>query len=237
MMPRTAWRGCAAAGIVAFICSSSFGRIPGMATCGPDGGLGPIIAFEFARTPADVVALFGSEPCTSTLVAAQKAGLLLDALGFIPFYTAFLMLAVVAIDAQSWIKRALIVILLIAALGDQMEGALMYAILRDLPGTPALLDMLWWPVHVKFALLALGTIGIAEILVHGRWLPRLSAGVIALGGFLALTGLLVMPSSWMMSGFLLAWVTLLVAALIASFWPSLFAARAVPPPGRATPSA
>jgi hypothetical protein len=235
-MSRTAWRWCAATGIVAFTCSSSFGRIPDMVACGPDGGLGPIMAFEFARTPADVAALFGSEPCTAALVAAQKTGLLLDALGFIPFYTAFLMLAVVAIDAQRWIKRALIAMLLVAALGDQIEGALMFAILRNLPGTPALLDTLWWPVHVKFALLALGTIGIAEILVHGRWLPRLFAGFIALGGFLALTGLLSMPSSWMMSGFLLAWVSLLIAALIASF-SSLFAARAAPPPDQATPSA
>jgi hypothetical protein len=61
----------------------------------------------------------------------------------------------------------------------------MYAILRDLPGTPALLGALWWPVHVKFALLALGTIGIAEILPRTA-APRLFAGLIAMGGLLAL---------------------------------------------------
>lgn len=237
MTPRTAWRWCAAAGIVAFICSWSFGRIPGMVACGGDGGLGPIIAFEFARTPADVAALFGSEPCTSALVAAQKTGLLLDALGFIPFYTAFLVLAAIAAGARGWAGRTVIAVLLIAALGDEIEGALLHMILRDLPGTPALLEALWWPVHVKFALLALGTIGIGEIMARGRLLPRIFAGFVATGGFFAFTGLMLMPSSWMMNGFLLAWVMLLIAALIASFSPSLFAARAAPPPDPLAPSA
>jgi hypothetical protein len=236
MTPRTAWRGCAAAGVVAFICSSSFGRIPGMVSCGPDGGVNPIMAFEFARTPADIVALFGSEPCTSTLVAAQKAGLLLDALGFIPFYTAFLILAVIAAGSRRRVQMAVIAIFMVAAVSDQIEGGILYAILRDLPGTPALLGALWWAVHVKFALLALGTIGIAEILARGQRLSRLFAGLIAMGGLLALTGLMTMPSSWMMTGFLLGWVSLLIAAFIASF-SSLFAAHAAPPPDPATPSA
>jgi hypothetical protein len=236
-MPRTAWRGCAAAGIVAFICSSSFGRIPGMASCGLDNGLGPIMNFEFARTPADIITLFGSEPCTSTLVAAQKTGLLLDALGFIPFYTAFLILAAIAAGSRRRVQLAMIAIFMVAAVSDQIEGALLYAILRDLPGTPALLGTLWWAVHVKFALLALGTIGIAEIMTRGRRLARLFAGFIAMGGLFALTGLMTMPSSWMMTGFLLAWVTLLIASLIASFWPLPFAAPAAPPPGPVTPSA
>jgi hypothetical protein len=131
----------------------------------------------------------------------------------------------------------MIAIFMVAAVSDQIEGALLYAILRDLPGTPALLGALWWAVHVKFALLALGTIGIAEIMTRGRRLARLFAGFIAMGGLFALTGLMTMPSSWMMTGFLLAWVTLLIAALIASFWPLPFAAPAAPPPGPAMPSA
>ena len=236
MTPRTAWRGCAAAGIVAFICSASFGRIPGMVACGPDAVINPIIAFEFARTPADIIALFGSEPCTTTLVAAQKTGLLLDALGFIPFYTAFLILAVIAAGSRRRVQMAVIAIFMVAAVSDQIEGGILYAILRDLPGTPALLGALWWAVHVKFALLALGTIGIAEILARGRRLSRLFAGFIAMGGLLALTGLMTMPSSWMMTGFLLGWVSLLIAAFIASF-SSLFEAHAAPPPDPATPSA
>src|SRR4051812_32811233 len=85
--PRTAWRLCVLAGLVAFACSWAFGRIPGLAACGMFDGsarLGPILAFELARTPGDVAALFGSGACRATLVGAQNSGLWLDALGFIP---------------------------------------------------------------------------------------------------------------------------------------------------------
>lgn len=238
MTPRTAWRGCAAAGIVAFICSASFGLIPGMAACGPTGGLDPIVAFEFTRTPADVATLFGDEPCTSSLVAAQKTGLLLDTLGFIPSYTAFLILAAIATGTSRPRGRmTMIATFLVAAVSDQIENGLLYAIVRDLPGTSALLGPLWWAVHVKFALLALGTLGLG-ILLAGR--PRSGSAfgaIIGLGGLVALYGLATMPGDGMATGFLIAWVALLIAALIASFAPSLFAVRAAPPPDRATPSA
>lgn len=237
MTPRTAWRGCAATGIVAFICSWSFGRIPGLVACGPTDGLGPIIAFEFARTPADVAALFGSEPCTSTLIAAQKTGLLLDGLGFIPSYTAFLILAVVAAGVASRVRRLLIAAFTIAALSDEIEGMLLYAILGTLPGSPDQITAMSWAVHVKFALLALGTSAIATLLPRERWPGRIVRVAIILGGFGALFGLVSRAPGVMMLGFTIAWVVLLLAALMSSFWPSLFAARAVPPPGRATPSA
>lgn len=194
------------------------------------------MTFEFARTPADVAALFGSEPCTAALVAAQKSGLLLDALGFIPSYTAFLILAAIAAESRRRVKLAVIATFLIAAVSDQIEGGLLYAILRDLPGTPALLGALWWAVHVKFALLALGTMSIAGMLARGSLFRRLSAAPIWSGGLLAALGLVLMPGEWMMTGFFVAWVTLLIVALISSFAPS-FGAPAAPPPGPATPSA
>ena len=235
-MPRTAWRGCAATGIVAFICSSSFGRIPGMVACGPDGGLGPIIAFEFARTPADVAALFGSGPCTATLVAAQKTGLLLDALGFIPFYTAFLILGAIAANVRNRICMATIAAVIVAGVSDQIEGGLLYAILRDLPGTPTLIGLLWWAVHVKFFLLALATMWIGFLVAGKSWPRRLLAVVIGFGGLQAAARLITTQPALMMVFFTMAWVSLLIAALIASF-SSLFEARAALPRDRATPSA
>jgi hypothetical protein len=222
MTPRTAWRGCAAAGIVAFICSWSFGRIPGLVACGPTGGLQPIIAFEFARTPADIAALFGSEPCTSTLVAAQKTGLLLDGLGFIPAYTAFLILAVIAAGVGSRVKWPLIAAFAIAALSDEIEGVLLHGILGALPGSPDQIAAMSWAVHVKFALLALGTSVIATLLPKERWPARIVRVAIILGGFGALLGLVSRAPGVMMLGFTIAWVVLLLTALIASFWPRVF---------------
>jgi hypothetical protein len=89
---------CVLAGLVAFACSFAFGKIPGLVACGTfagSGQLGPILAFELARTPGDVAALFGSGACRASLIDAQNTGLWLDALGFIPSYTAFLVLAAI----------------------------------------------------------------------------------------------------------------------------------------------
>jgi hypothetical protein len=235
---RAAWRWCAAVGIVAFTCSWLFGRIPGLIACGPTGGLAPIMAFEFARTTGDIAAMFGSEPCTSTLVAAQKTGLLLDGLGFIPSYTGFLILGAIAAGAQGRMKTALIAIFVVAAVSDEIEGFLLNAILDHLPGTPALLYALGWEVHVKFGLLALGTLGVGELIARGRWFRRLFAAAIVSGSMLAMLGLLTAPGGWMMTGFTIAWVALLFAAVTASFAPWLFSpARAGPQPGQAAPSA
>ncbi|WCM26050.1 hypothetical protein NDN01_18830 [Sphingomonas sp. QA11] len=239
MTPRTAWRGCAAAGIVAFICSASFGLIPGMVACGPTGGLDPIVAFEFTRTPAAVAALFGSEPCTATLVAAQKTGLLLDTLGFIPSYTAFLILAAIATGTRTpRVRMAVIATFIIAAVSDQIENGLLYAILRDLPGTSALLGPLWWAVHVKFTLLALGMITIGALLFGtGRKLARVFGTIVAIAGCVSCYGVSPASGGAMVIGFLYGWTTLLVGALLACLSTSPFAARAAPPPDQATPSA
>ena len=162
MRSRTAWRLGVLAGLIAFACSSAFGRIPGLVACGSYDGagqLGPILAFELAPTPAEGAALFGGGACHTTLVGAQIDGLWLDALGFIPSYTLFLVLAAIA-ASRGWARRAIVAMLLIAGLSDEIEGLVMARIMAHLPGTPGQLDTLWWAVHVKFGLLALGTTAI-----------------------------------------------------------------------------
>ena len=97
----------------------------GLIACGPaPGGLGPIIGFELARTPAQVAALFGADPCRSTLVAAQYTGLWLDGLGFIPSYTAFLILAAIT-ASRGRMRRAIVAMLVVAGLSDEVEGFVM----------------------------------------------------------------------------------------------------------------
>jgi len=219
---RAAWRWCAAAGIVAFTISSLFSHIPGLVACGPTGGLEPIIAFELARTTADIASLFGTEPCTSTLVAAQKTGLLLDGLGFIPSYTAFLILGAIAAGARGRVRQLAFAIFLGAALSDEIEGFLLNAILDHLPGTSALLNALWWAVHMKFGLLALGTVQLGAILSDRPFQRRFVAGILIVGGGSAFVSLVAKSAVWMMQGLLIAWVALLVVALMSSFWPRAF---------------
>ena len=243
MTPRATWAGCAATGVVAFLCSWAFGWI-GLVACGPTGGLGPIIAFELARAPADVAALFGSEPCRSALVAAQKTGLVLDGLGFIPFYTAFLIFGAAATGLRGWQKIAVFAAIALAGLGDEIEGYILRQILNGLPGTDGQIDTLFWVVRGKFALLGLGTLAIGGALLATRRLPAIASGVaIGAGALIALNGLANAPDPRMMSGFAIAWVMLLLTAIIAVWRPLLFSrvlfspAHVAPPPRRASPSA
>ncbi len=223
MSVRAAWRWCAAAGLLAFLCSWAFGRIPGLIACGPTGGLGPIIAFEFVRSPADVAVLFGADPCRSMLVAAQQTGLLLDEFGFIPAYTSFLVLGAWAAGMRRVAAAVVIAALAFAGLADEIEGVILYLILRNLPGTPLLADILWWPVHLKFGLLALGTAGIGGLLIMARrWLGMVAGLGMLGGGLFALYGLTIFPAGSMMSGFTVAWFMLLGVALVGSVRPSLF---------------
>ena len=228
MRPRTAWRLSVLAGLIAFVCSFTFGQIPGLVACGTfagSGQLGPILAFELARTPGDVAALFGSGTCRATLVGAQVNGLWLDALGFIPSYTAFLVLAAIA-ASRGRLQRTIVAILLVAGLSDEIEGVFMWRIMGDLPGTPAQLHGLWWAVHVKFALLAIGTtlIGLELIRTLRLW-PMLFGLVITVGGAAAIYGFWSLPNAMMMAGFTYAWFALLVTAIVASFAAGTFAPR------------
>ena len=231
------WRWSLAAGAAAFACAWGFGRIPGLTACGDTGGLSPIIAFEFARTPAEVAALFGGEPCRSALAAAQRTGLWLDAIGFIPAYTAFLSLAARAL-AGRW-ALPIIAGLVIAGLADEIEGVVLFRILDTLPGTQALLDALFWAVRLKFLLLGLATGMVAVLLV--ATLRQVAAGfgiVAAFGAAQALLGFFEPAPADMMRGFTLGWVSLLVVALIASVAPWLVsAAPASRPRAPTSPSA
>ena len=233
MRPRTAWRLSVLAGLIAFACSFAFGKIPGLVACGTFAGsaqLGPILAFELARTPADIAALFGSGACRATLVDAQAKGLWLDALGFIPFYTLFLALAAIA-ASRGRMQRAIVAMLLIAGMSDEIEGLVMWRIMGNLPGTDGQLGALYWAVHVKFALLAIGTtaIGLALLGKFRLW-PMLFGLIVTVGGAAAVYGFWTLPNQMMMAGFTYAWFAILVTAIVASFAAGVFAPRAAGAP-------
>lgn len=222
-----------------FVCSWLFGRVPGLVACGPTGALGPVIAFELVHSPADVAALFGSEPCRSTLAAAQRSALWLDGLGFIPAYSAFLIFAVAALIRHGQWKWALIALVAGAGLLDEVEGHILGRILDALPGSQAPIDILFWIVRIKFALLALATAGIGVALAGFRRWWTVAVGIwLVIWASRALHGLYPTPDATMMTAFAVGWISLLPVALLGAWRPSLFAqAHAVPPRVQARPSA
>lgn len=222
MTGATAWRLCALAGLATLLASTAFGWVPGLKACGPSGGAGAILAFELARTPATLAALFGSEPCTSTLLAAQRSALWLDELGFIPSYTAFLALGAWALRRSDRLAIVTVAVFLIAGLCDEVEGVTMFALMDSLPGTAWLFTPLFWAVHTKFALLGVGEVLLAAALVRGSWIGKIAAIPMLIGGLMSLWFLFTAAHDpLMMKGHFYAWTALLVVAILAAIRPSL----------------
>jgi hypothetical protein len=210
--------------------SSMFGRIAGLTPCGPSGGAGAVIAFELVRSAEQVIALFGSEPCTSRLIAAQREALWLDMLAFIPAYTAFLALGAFALR-RSGLLLALIAMSLFLAAGtfDEIEGLMLFRILGEMPGTPMLYDALFWTVRPKFALLGAGEILLAALLWRTPLLGKIASGLLLAGGLASLYFLFDDPHARaMMNAHTYAWGALLIVALIGGVRPE-WVTRGVPP--------
>ncbi|RYD56726.1 MAG: hypothetical protein EOP60_05000, partial [Sphingomonadales bacterium] len=203
------------------IVSTAFGRIAGLVPCGPSGGAGAVIALELVRSAEQVSALFGSEPCTSRLIAAQREALWLDLLAFIPAYTAFLALGACALR-RSGMVLALVAMSVFLAAGmlDEVEGAVLFKLLGNLPGTQAMYDGLFWTVRPKFALLGLGEILLAALLWRGPLLGKIAAGLLLAGGLASLFFLFNDPHApAMMKAHSFAWGALLIVAVVGAVRP------------------
>jgi hypothetical protein len=198
------------------------------------------MAFELARHPGEIASIFGTGSCQATLIHAQVDGLLLDGLAFIPSYTAFLALGALALRRRARVACQLaIAMALVAGLLDEIEGGLLYTLLRTLPGSQWVIDLLYWEVRAKFALLALAGILIAWGFVSARRLGLLAAVPMIGGGLWSVVLILSnMHSPVLMQGFTWSWIALLLAAAVGSFWPRAFsAAPGAPRRARASPSA
>lgn len=213
------------AGLATLIASTAFARIAGLQPCGPSGGAGAVIALELVRSAADVLALFGSEPCTSRLIAAQREALWLDMLGFIPAYSIFLLAAAVALRKAS-LGLALVTfnLFMIAGALDAVEGLVSFKLLANLPGTEKLFTGLFWTVRPKFAILGLGEILLALMLWRGAPISKIAAGAMLAGGLVSLRFLFSNPHDpAMMKGHAIAWGALLIVALAGALRPTLVA--------------
>jgi len=159
------------------------------------------------------------------LIAAQIKGLWVDGLVFIPCYTAFLALAALAARRPApHLAWAAVLIIVSAGLLDEMEGGLLYAIMRDLPGSPTLIALLYGEVRAKFALIALGALIIGWLLLRDRRPAGMAVALPMVGGSLFSGALIAidMHAPALMQGYVWSWTALLVAALIGSFWPRAF---------------
>ncbi|QLC25450.1 hypothetical protein HFP57_10755 [Parasphingopyxis algicola] len=216
---RSWWWRCAGAGLIVILVSLYFGMIPNIEGCAPDIGadnLGSIIAFELVRTPVDVAALFGTPPCTEPFLAAMRHATWVDALLFIPAYSAFLICALIALRGYGGSLAGVgIAAVAAAALFDQVEGFWLFMIMDSLPGSQGEINWLIPAVRAKFALLGVGAICIGVLLTRHKGMGFVFGAIIALGG--AATTALIVDDAYgalTIQGSAIAWLALFVVAFL-----------------------
>ena len=228
MSPANAWRWCVVAGIATLIASTAFGYL-GIKPCGDTGGAGAIIALELVRTPEALVQLFlgygQGRACADALLAAHERALVLDGFAFIPAYGIFLFHGAKALTpAHARLACMAMAAVLVAALLDEVEGLILFQLIGIWESPPDLFDALFWVVRPKFALLGIGEILIAALLLRGTWFAKIAALPMIAGGLASLYFLFANPyDPLMMQGHRWAWTALLIVAVAAAIRPSLVA--------------
>ena len=208
-------------GVVTLGISAAFAMLPEVQAAGECFQRGAVIQFEFARNLADLIAIFG-EPqsaCRPLVITAMDAVNQLDVWAFIPAYTLFCICAALFLADGVW-QRPLVIIAigaaLLAAAGDYLETITLLSITQLIDAPGALLHYSQLGAWSKFALLAAHAVfcaGICYVSDHKRY---------TLGAILMLPPFGVLAAAYdhttlsnvMSAGFVVAWVSLLVMAII-----------------------
>ena len=222
--PTRWWYVTLAAGLLTALFSLHLAHVfPGEGAAVPPGYGAPVIAFEFARNEAELVAIFGAEsdPAQIGRLAAMRAGNEQDYL-FLLLYAAFLTSGLAALWRelrQRWLLAAT-VLPVVAALCDATENYLLFDIqaaftLGDYSPAMATLP---WPVAMKFLALALTNAAIGGAVAQMPRGGRLAAVLIVVPCF-AVPMALVAPAAfgWTLTAAIGAgWIALLILSLIGS---------------------
>ncbi|MEM7358451.1 MAG: hypothetical protein AAF431_05110 [Pseudomonadota bacterium] len=184
----------------------------------------PVFAFEFARTQADLLAIFGdpNDALRAERIAAMDTGHYLDFI-FAVLYSGFLAYFFVGIRTvvADPIYRWVTVLCVVAGAADVVENLILLDITRDIEQAP-LLPYLIIPVQIKFICLTIATIAacwlfISRVAVHqGKWYWR-GPGALGLVTVLLVIPGLVMPTQFgylVGGGYTVGWVTILVYAAV-----------------------
>lgn len=174
------WVSCFLAGLLVLVLTAIIFPLFPQEMAIPNGVDSPVIAFEFARTQADLVAVFGEtgDPLRSERIQAMDQGNRVD-FAYMAAYSAFIALFFCA----AWRKTKRTIWLLFASIGllagisDAVENTILFAITSDL-GTAQGLSWLAYPVHLKFLSLYICAFGVGYFLLgsenrSARWFGML----------------------------------------------------------------
>lgn len=157
----------------------------------------PAMAFQVARTPADLAAIFGdgASACRDTLVDGLRSGSWVDLLLFIPVYGAFLASVMVSLRSKGGrLSLFLLAVLAVTVAGDTVETAAQIYILGAGDAGARGLALLGAGNMAKTAGLSLFLLGLALALWRSTIVSgRITAVALALIALVRMAGFLVSP--------------------------------------------
>lgn len=212
------WGLCVAAGAVMLAMTVMMGAVPGQVACDGDLSLGAMLRFELVRSPADIDALFGGDPCRATLAGALDAMNRIDVKAFIPAFTLFQIFAAGAMCGRGReLAYAVIAAAMVAGACDLLEDRILFSIadqVRSGGSTYAVpFTMLSAFVHAKFALLAIAAVLLGLLARReSGWLAKFGGLTMIAGGLCSLAGT-ILPAL-LSTGLVLAWAVLLLIAVM-----------------------
>jgi hypothetical protein len=220
---RPLWVLAALLGLGTFAFGIWFTRnVPTVSCTGPlPRGVTALGAYQMARTPADIEAVFGpaTDPCRATMVAAMDRANTADLFGFIPTYGAFLAFSLLALARLGAAVARVGLVALVAGLAfDVLETATQLRLTHELPGSNAALTALAVGSVGKFAALALAALcaGLA-MFARGGIASRIAGILCVTGAALGAFGLVDVSSRPLLAlGNALSWMVMLVYAIVAA---------------------
>jgi hypothetical protein len=225
MHPRAAFRISFAAGLLVLAVTLFSITQESLRPCGnlPQ-NYAPIIAFELARSSADLDAIFGNEAdrsdssCRALVVEAMDAINWVDVLVYIPVYGVFMAFFFLGMRARHALLGTLgFRIAVIAALGDFAENACLMNLTPQLDSTSTWFALLPWATGIKWLGLGVAAAIAAAIYVKSagtRWWNYLAA-LLCAAAFLSTVAAIAVPSMFgplVGLGVALSWIVYLVTA-------------------------
>ena len=233
MHPRAAFRISFAAGLLVLAVTLFSTTQPPVQPCGnlPQ-NYAPIIAFELARSAADLDAIFGSqEPCRSGVVERMDAINLVDVLVYIPVYGVFMAFFFLGMRGRHAALGTLgFRIAVIAALGDYAENTCLMSLTPQLDPASMWFTLLPWATGIKW--LGLGVAGVIAAAIYvttsGGRIWNYLAALLCAAAFLSTVAAIAAPAMFgplVSLGVGLSWLVYLITAGAASFRPVAGAAE------------
>jgi len=225
--PRSLWALTVVFAFATMLLGSWFSRVVPATGCSmpPQRGVTALLAFQMARTPDDMEAVFGREgdPCRPGMVAALDRANTVDLYGFIWTYGAFLLCFLLAIGRGGGGPAARLgIVALVAALGlDVLETATQLRLTGELPGTASALQALAIGSTGKYIALSLVTLCTGVAMVTRGGICGTLAGVACIAGSGAAFVGLLQPSfrGLLTTGTAVGWVVMLVYSVVSLLWP------------------